>query len=146
MCGVASTLPGSLPSTISNTNAWRDGLHVKVAHRNHGMHARNNQVQISGVVGVTTTTTVSSSYSNTTTTDIEVADVGVFASFENVGVSTTNPGYAKINNEILSYTGVDGASTPQKLTGITRSIDNTIAQTHQINDIVEKYEDPLVFL
>jgi len=138
--GVASALAGSQPSAISNTSAWRDGLHVKVNHRNHAMHARNNKVTISGAVGVTTTTTVSTQYSNTVTTDIDVASVGVFASFENVGVSTTNPGYVKINDEILSYTGVNAGSTPQKLTGITRAIDNTIAQTHRVGDLVNKYE------
>ena len=138
--GVASTLPGSLPSLISNTSAWRDGLHVKVNHRNHGMHSRNNKTIVSGVIGVTTTTTVSTQYSNTSTSDIGVLNVGVFASFENVGVSTTNPGYVKINNEIIGYTGVDGSSTPQKLTGITRAIDNTVAETHRVNDIIRKYE------
>ena len=138
--GVASTLPGSLPSSISNTNAWRDGLHVKVSHRNHGMHASNNRVTISGVTGVTTTTTVSTQYTNSDTTDLEVGTVGVFASFENVGVSTTNPGYAKINEEIISYTGVNAGSTPQRLTGVGRAVDGTTAQTHRVGDVVTKYE------
>ena len=138
--GVASTLPGSQPSSISNSNSWRDGLHVKVSHRNHGMHARNNKVTISGAVGVTTTSTVSTQYSNTSTTDIDIASVGVFASFENVGVSTTNPGYVKINDEVLSYTGVNASASPQKLTGIGRGVDNTVSQTHKVGDIVQKYE------
>ena len=138
--GVASTLPGSLPSSISNTKAWRDGLHVKINHRNHGMHGSNNRVTISGVVGVNTTTTVSRRYRNTSTADIRVGNVGVFASFENVGVSTTNPGYVKINKEIIAYTGVNAGSTPQRLTGITRGIDNTTAETHEVGDTVEKYE------
>ena len=138
--GVASTLPGSQPSSIDNTATHKDGLHVKVNHRNHGMHARNNRVTISGVTGVTTTTTVSSQYSNTSTADLNVGSVSVFSSFENVGVSTTNPGYIKINNEILSYTGVDAGSTPRKLTGISRGIDNTVSETHNVGDIVQKYE------
>ena len=138
--GVASTLPGSQPSSIDNTETYKDGLHIKVNHRNHGMHARNNRVTISGAIGVTTTTTISTQYSNTSTSDLEVGSVGVFASFENVGVSTTNPGYVKVNNEILAYTGTDAASTPQKLTGITRSLDNTVAETHRVGDIVQKYE------
>jgi hypothetical protein len=138
--GIASTLPGSQPSTINNTETYKDGLHVKVDHRNHGMHARNNRVTISGVTGVTTTTTVSTQYSNTSTSSIDVGSVSVFSSFENVGVSTTNPGYVRINNEIIAYTGTDAASTPQKLTGITRAIDNTVAETHRVGDIVRKYE------
>ena len=138
--GVASALAGSQPSTISNTETYKDGLHVKVNHRNHGMHARNNRVTISGAVGVTTSSTVSTQYSNTSTSDLEIGSVAVFSSFENVGVSTTNPGYVKINNEIISYTGTDASATPQKLTGISRAIDNTVAETHRIGDIVQKYE------
>ena len=138
--GIASTLPGSQPSAINNTETYKDGLHVKVNHRNHGMHARNNRVTISGVTGVTTTTTVSAQYSNTSTADLSVGSVSVFSSFENIGVSSTNPGYVKINNEILSYTGVNGATTPQLLTGVSRGIDNTVAETHRVGDIVQKYE------
>ena len=138
--GVASTLPGSQPSAINNTASYKDGLHVKVNHRNHGMHGRNNRVTIAGVVGVNTTTTVSSQYSNTSTADLELGSVSVFSNFENVGVSTTNPGYVKINNEIIAYTGTDASATPQKLTGITRAIDNTVAETHRVGDIVQKYE------
>ena len=138
--GVASTLPGSQPSAINNTETYKDGLHVKVNHRNHGMHARNNRVTISGVTGVTTTTTVSAQYSNTSTADLSVGSVSVFSSFENIGVSSTNPGYVKINNEILSYTGVNAATTPQLLTGVSRGIDDTVAETHRVGDIVQKYE------
>lgn len=138
--GVGSTLPGSQPSSISNTETYKDGLHVKVSHRNHGMHARNNRVTITDVVGVTTTTAVSTQYANTATVDLDVGSVGVFASFENIGISSTNPGYIKINNEILQYTGTNGATTPQKLTGITRGIDGTVAETHRVGDIVQKYE------
>jgi hypothetical protein len=104
------------------------------------MHARNNRVTISGVTGVTTTTTVSAQYSNTSTADLSVGSVSVFSSFENIGVSSTNPGYVKINNEILSYTGVNAAATPQLLTGVSRGIDNTVAETHRVGDIVQKYE------
>ena len=138
--GIASTLPGSQPSAINDTATYKDGLHFKVNHRNHGMHARNNRVTISGATGVTTTTTVSAQYSNTSTADLNVGSVSVFSSFENIGVSSTNPGYIKINSEILSYTGVDVGSTPNKLTGITRALDNTVAQTHNVGDTVQKYE------
>ena len=138
--GVASTLPGSQPTTISNTSPERDGLHVKVRHRNHGMHASNNRVIIDGAVGVTSTTDVSETYTSGSTSDLKVASVGLFASFENVGVSTTNPGYVKIGREILSYTGTNPGTTPQRLTGITRGIDNTVAEQHDVGDKVRKYE------
>ena len=144
--GVASTLVGSLPATISNTYPYRDGLHVKVNHRNHGMHSRTNRVTISGAVGVQTAGKVSEVYPSTSTEDIRLDSASVFSSFENVGVSTTNPGYVKIGNEILEYTGVNGASTPNRLTGITRNIDNTKASEHKVNDTIYKYESSGVSL
>ena len=34
-----------------------------------------------------------------------VDSVGIFTSFENVSVAATNPGYIKIKDEIIKYTG-----------------------------------------
>ena len=39
---------------------------------------------------------------------ISVSPVGIFTMFENVDVSATNPGYIKIGNEIISYSGISG--------------------------------------
>ena len=59
-----------------------------------------------------------------------------FQTFENVGVSNTNPGYVAINDEIISYTNVSGNT----LTGITRGVDNTRTRTHFVGSPVSKYE------
>ena len=59
-----------------------------------------------------------------------------FTSFENVGVGATNPGYIKIENEIIKYTSIDGNT----LSGITRAQDGTLAYTHPINALAYKYE------
>ena len=56
--------------------------------------------------------------------------------FEGVGVAVTNPGYVRIGDEIIQYTGVSGAV----LTGITRGIDNTGVANHNENQRVSKYE------
>ena len=56
--------------------------------------------------------------------------------FEGVGVGVTNPGYVRIGDEIIQYTGVSGAV----LTGITRGIDNTGVANHNENQRVSKYE------
>jgi hypothetical protein len=101
-----------------------DGLHVKVNHKNHGMHSDLNQVIISNVLPDIASTTI---FSNTNGTDsIVIANTGIgsFGIFENVSVSSTNPGYARIGSEIISYTGVVEGS-PGSLTGIVRGIDNT---------------------
>ena len=66
---------------------------------------------------------LSDDYSNESTANITLTDMlsGQFEKFENQSVSSSNPGYILIGNEIISYTGVVGS----ELTGITRGIDQT---------------------
>ena len=60
-----------------------------------------------------------------------------FATFEGVGVGTTNFGYAIIGDEIISYTGVADGS----ITGITtRGIDGTVKSSYSTGDNIRKYE------
>ena len=73
---------------------------------------------------------------NDSTANISVASTSEFSTFENVGVAATNPGYLKIKNEIIKYTGFSGDT----LTGITRQQDSTLAQNYVTGDLVSKYE------
>ena len=60
-----------------------------------------------------------------------------FATFEGVGVGTTNFGYAILGEEIICYTGVSDSS----ITGITtRGIDATTKSSHSSGDVIKKYE------
>jgi len=115
-----------------------DGLHIKVNHRNHGMHSLTNTVVISNVVSDVEPAKLSLEYPQSSTDSISISSgfSTAFSTFENVGVGTTNPGYVLIDSEIISYTGVVGNS----LTGITRGVDSTIVLTHPINSFVYKYE------
>ena len=113
-----------------------DGLHIEVFQRNHGMHTRINQVTLSDIASDVSPTTLSVDYSKSSTGNISIGNSTVFGQFEGVGVGTTNPGYAKIGNEVISYTGV-AANT---LTGISRGVDNTQATNHSSSDLVYKYE------
>jgi hypothetical protein len=125
--------------TISSfdVDTTEDGLHFRVDHRAHAMHAFNNLVKISGVDPDVTPTKLTADYDNTSTADISVVNSSNFATFEGVGVGTTNYGYAIIGNEIISYTGVANGS----ITGVTtRGIDNTTPQTHNSGESIEKYE------
>lgn len=128
-----------VPSTIAFTPG-NDGLHFKVAHRNHGMHSKANKVEIYDVVSNINPVKLSSDYSSTATTAIPVANVGIFTSFENVSVSSTNPGYVQIDDEVIRYTGVNQSVSPPTLTGITRGIDSSTISTHETDDDVFKYE------
>jgi hypothetical protein len=132
---IGTTISGAF---VNSSIDITDGLHFKVKHPNHGMYSPNNLVKISGVESDIPPATITANYSSTSSgsAPIGVSSITIFTSFENVSVSSTNPGYALINNEIIQYTGVSGNT----LTGITRGVDNTIPSDHSISDFVFKYE------
>jgi hypothetical protein len=131
--GVGSTLP-AIPTVINSGTG--DGQHFTVFHRNHGMHSVANKVRLFRIQSDSTDTKLTAEYSNTATSNISVESISIFNTFENVGVSNTNPGYVAINDEIISYTNVSGNT----LTGITRGVDNTRTRTHFVGSPVSKYE------
>ena len=117
-----------------------DGLHVKVNHKNHGMHYSTNSVVISDVKTNLKPVKLTSDF---VSGDLNVDSVAIFSTFENVGVSSTNPGYVRIGSEILSYEGISGNS----LTGVSRDIDGEIVtftgnklDTYTTGTDVYKYE------
>ena len=135
-----TALNNGVPDSVNTASPEKDGLHFHVKHRNHGMHAANNRVTISGAVGVTTTAKLNEEYAASATSAIKVSDVSFLTSFEGLAVSATNPGYVQIGNEVIKYTAVNAGVTPKQLTGITRGIDDTTPETHLINRRVRKYE------
>ena len=120
---------------VAPTNVT-DGLHIKVNQKNHGMHSTINRVQIADIAGDFPSTKLTANYPKSSTADITIVDASNFGTFENVGVGTTNLGYAKIGEEVISYSGVSG----NNLTGITRSVDNTLAFGYDTGDFIQKYE------
>ena len=113
-----------------------DGLHMKVFHRNHGMHSDGNVVTLSNVASDVSPSTLSATILSTSTADISIGSTANYGQFENISVGSTNPGFVKIGEEIIKYTGVSGAT----LTGISRAQDSTIAVNHSQSDQVYKYE------
>ena len=93
---------------IASITEISDGMHFEVNHVNHGMYFDDNFVTISGVTGDVRPTTLSVDYTSGSTDGIVVGAAGSFATFENVGVGTTNPGYLMIGDEIIQYTNVTG--------------------------------------
>ena len=137
--GITTTLNSSVGGNaipVSPIKVNTDGLHLKIFQRNHGMHSRINQVSLSKINPDVEPSPLSVNYSNTSTGSITIGSTSSFGTFESIGIGTTNPGYAKIGDEIISYTGVSGNT----LTGIARGIDNTVIVNHNTNDLVYKYE------
>lgn len=119
-----------------------DGLHIKVNHRNHGMNSLQNLVNLSNVSPDSKPTKLYNEYSATSTDDISVESVTIadFGTFENVSVASSNPGYIIIEDEIISYTGINSSSSPPKLTGITRGVDQTKSYSYSAGTPLSKYE------
>jgi hypothetical protein len=126
--------------SISNVKTITDGKHVKVFHRNHGMHSEMNIVELKNIKSDVPSAKLSSSYpsssGNQTVINLDTTDTTRFSTFENAPVSAVNPGYVRIFDEILSYTGVNSNT----LTGVTREIDETRGYSYVVGDTVEKYE------
>ena len=123
---------------VGSVNVINDGLHIKVNHQNHGMYFSKNNVKISGVEGDNKPTKLTAAYNSGDTGSISVQDATLFSTFENVGVGTTNYGYLKIGEEIISYSSVTG-----NLIGVTtRGIDDSskLSINYSVGTPVSKYE------
>jgi hypothetical protein len=114
-----------------------DGLHIKINHKNHAMHSTTNVVRISGVKGDSKPTVLTADYNNSDSGPISIANTTGFEVFENVSIGATNPGYALLDNEIISYTGVANG----QLIGITRSVEGTGAFSYPNRTSIQKYEN-----
>jgi len=135
--GVGSTLFSIVPSTATINTDQYDGTYFKVNHKNHGMHADNNIVTITGISGDTVATSIQVGYAVSSIANISVASSTNFNMFEGVQVSSSNPGFALVGDEIIAYIGVGN----NILTGITtRGVDGTTARTYEANTPIQKYE------
>ena len=143
--GVSTDLNGSGGNVIVPTDGIEtinDALHIKVYHKNHGMNSPQNTVTISSAISDLKPTKLFSDYISTSTDDIQIESVSIanFDTFENVSVASTNPGYIRIDDEIISYTGVNTSTSPPTLTGITRAVDQTKSFSYTAGTLVYKYE------
>ena len=138
--GISSELNSGVGGDVQvgNVNVINDGLHFKVNHKNHGMYFTKNNVKITEVESDIKPTKLTAAYNTGDTGSISLQDASNFSTFENVGVGTTNYGYLKIGEEIISYTSVNG-----NLVGVSsRGIDDTSNQSrnYPIGTLVSKYE------
>ena len=135
--GSTETLAAITPTSVTVNGDEFDGKHIRVSHSNHGMHAFNNKVELTRVEGDTIPTNITVGYGASSIENISIASSANFNMFEGSQVSTTNPGFALIADEIIAYTGVGN----NILTGITtRGVDGTTTQSFLPGTPVQKYE------
>jgi len=131
----AVSLAGTSIRTSTPVGGIYAGNFMKVIHSDHGMYAANNKLTLYNVGSNIVPTTLSSDLVSQSTS-ISVASTSNFTTFEGINVSSSNPGYVKIENEIIKYQSV---GVGQLLT-ITRGIDATTVVDHLTNTQVFKYE------
>ena len=117
-------------------NVISDGVHFTVNHKNHGMYFADNRVTISDVESDILPVKLATGLDASSTSTISVDATTGFDTFENVAVGTTNLGYLRIGEEIVSYDSASGTTI-----NITeRGIDSTTAKNYQAGTKVYKYE------
>ena len=131
----SSTVQDAFPSsTPTYTTSQR---RVTIQHSHHGMHDTDNNVVIEGVTSEVSPTYLTSSISASDTT-IQVNDATAFHTIINgANVGTLNLGYIKIEDEIMSYTGISG--TGKTITVNERGLAGTTAVSHADETNVECY-------
>lgn len=129
---------------VDSIDVITDGLTAKIKHRNHGMHSPSNIVEIFDAQSDIPPVKLISAYQKDSTRPISLDQLPVnsltgineFSVFEGVGISSINPGYILIGDEIIQYQGISGNS----LINITRGIDGTKSYTYPSGTPVYKYE------
>jgi hypothetical protein len=135
--GITTVVGSGVTASSITPDQYYTGTHMKIYHMNHGMHSTENYVKISSVrPAQTETNSKTTSALTVSSLSIPLISAAGFETFEGVGVSTSNPGYAIIGNEIVEYTSV-AANT---LTLSQRGIDDSEIQSYDINIPVYKYE------
>ena len=134
--GSAVSLASTTIRSYAENGGVDGGSYIKVNHFNHGMYGNTNVLSLSDIDTSAVSTNLSAQLLLTDVSSISVASTSGFATFEGVAVGSGNPGYVKINNEIISYESV-GTGT---LDTLDRGIDSTVTVTHNQNNILQKYE------
>lgn len=112
---------------------------VIVNHNNHGMHDLSNQVTISGIVSEIPPTTLKIAIIATDLT-LSVSDASAFhQTINGLDVSSINPGYIKIDDEIMQYESIGNDGTTITITTTGRGVGGTVATTHAEGAFVECY-------
>ena len=116
-----------------------DEKEILVYHRNNGMHSRQNNVKIEGVISEISDTSLTSALA-AAATSISVDNATAFHTVVNgSAISDANPGYIKIGDEIIKYNAVssDGKTITVATSG--RGSNGTTDVTHASGAIVQCY-------
>ena len=125
-----------LPSAPTFAN---DEKEILIYHRNHGMHSRTNNVSIEGVKSEISDTTLTSALAAAATSITVDSAIAFHKTVNGAAISDANPGYLKIDDEIIKYSAIssDGKTITVATSG--RGANNTNDVTHASGATVECY-------
>jgi hypothetical protein len=138
-----------IPAQILGTNALymtKGSTTIKVTQPNHGMLQPTNKVTITGVQSDTTsallvqqltTSSTQIELNDITTNSINLSTTEGWSNINNSAVSGSNPGYIKIDDEIIAYTSFVGTNI---LSGLTRGAFGTTPSIHIVDTIVQCFQ------
>ena len=136
--GTLTSLGSILIRSATGDGGVYSGNRMRVDHFNHGMYSNTNKVILSDIESSVAPTTLSSSLDVAEVNAVSVASTSDFVTFEGVDVSASNPGYVKINNELIKYDSVGSGTLSIASNG--RGIDSTVVEPHNQNSVAYKYE------
>ncbi len=121
-------------STPTYTTSQR---RVRINHSNHSMHDLDNNVEITGVTSEVSPTYLTSAMS-AADTSVSVNDATAFHKVINgVAISSSNLGYIKIEDEIMSYEAI--SNDGKTITINERGVGGTTAVSHVDESVVDCY-------
>jgi len=145
--GVAITYAGDAVESSAISDSFIDATinfastqkRVRVYQSNHGMHDPDNNVIIEGAISEIADTTLTAAV-DATGLSLSVNDATAFHKIVNgLSIGTDNPGYLKIEDEIMEYESIssDGKTITLKSSG--RGTSGTTGVSHASESVVECY-------
>ena len=125
-------------SYTASPNLENAGNFLRVNHFDHGMYSKTNQLKLQNIRSDVAPVQITAPLTTQSTISVAIGDTANFGTFEGLPVSTSNPGYVKINNELIKYESV--GSGLLNLGSSSRGIDSTISINHEIGSLMYKYE------
>jgi len=136
--GEIVSLAGTTITSSYGDDGINSGNYLKIEHFNHGMYSSANKVLINNIQSDIPLKQLVEELPISESNSITIDDASDFSTFEGFPVSSSNPGYVKIGDEIIKYNNVSNNILSISPNG--RGFDSTVAITHPVGTIVEKYE------
>ena len=116
-----------------------DDKEVLVFHRNHGMHQRTNNVEVSGIISEVPDTTLTSTLA-AGATSIQLQDASQFHTLiGGAAIGNLNPGYLKIGDEIIKYSAISTNGQVVTVATSGRGSNGTADVEHPSGSVVQCY-------